>query len=151
VAGFVITLWLGLLCEGGAVAVDALVPDLGSSKIPDQDTLTELAQLPLPPGRSYVVFATGTVRSKLQISVGLQLDAFDATAQTSVVGGVADDLETTFAAGFALTIATTLPPDPDLFVVARLSAWTDGTGYIPTILGIKIVALSVDSLSITTA
>jgi hypothetical protein len=134
--------------------VDALVLEPEEYRVQDHER-TEIAQLPLPPGRSYVVFAKGAVSGMGRISVGFELDALDVVDKTWVVAGVrSPDLweqVDVVQATFALTIATTMPPDPDPPLVARLSTYcsleTNLTGL--TILDLTIVALTVDNLSVT--
>ena len=61
--------------------------------------------------------------------------------------------EDEFRTAFALTLATALPPDPDLFVVATLSVkrFPEAGPVDAQLDNVKIVALTVDNLSVTSS
>jgi len=80
--------------------------------------LTPVVQIaPMPPGRSYLVWATGHVAISHAL-VGIELEAFGAKDWIALADGGGG--LTSYA--FSLTVGTTLPPDEDLFTVAKLSA-----------------------------
>ena len=126
--------------------------------------LNELHRLFLPAGHSYVVSAKGQLHARQAPRVTLRLDAFDAVDEAhfshlalgdpfSDVIGEADPLVNSGQAAFSLAVTVTLPNDEDLFVIARLS----GAASLAASMGradvrnVKIVALTVDSLSINPA
>jgi hypothetical protein len=132
------------------MATDAVVLEQsGELALPTE--LTTVLQLgPLQTGRSYVIWAKGSI-STSATEAHLELEAFN----------VIDDVGITFLANighasFSLAVAITLPPDDELFVVARLSgrasAVTDPHhSSIAIVKNVKIVALTVDTLQVQTA
>jgi hypothetical protein len=130
------------------MSTDALVLDHPGQSDLLTPEFRELDRLQLPPGRSYVVFAKGHVSVRVT-HVTFRLEAFDSTDETmysyfSGASGFEDGHAT-----FSLSVATTLNDDPDLFVVATLSAAC--SQGLATVSNVKLVALTVDNLAITTA
>ncbi len=80
-----------------------------------------LDQLPLEPGRSYVILAKGDVFAWVAEAT-FRLEAFDATDETMFTQGAYPPIFQGGHGSFALAVATSLPPDPDLAVNATLSA-----------------------------
>ena len=107
-----------------------------------------LAKLHLEPGKSYVVFAKGWVVA----GGGTQQATFRLEA---LLPGTTDestmvlDMPWPLTHGsFSLAVATALPPDPDLFVDARLWGHTE---IFCQVRDVKIIALAVDSVTVTTS
>lgn len=48
--------------------------------------------------------------------------------------------------GFSLVVGPTLPPDDDLYTVAKLSAWSQGDGAL--VQSPKLALLAVDSVAV---
>jgi hypothetical protein len=102
----------------------------------------------MQPGRSYVVWALGTVVLRIALAA-FELEAFDAKASTRIAtpGRASALMSTTFS----LTVATTLPADDDLFTTAKLSGnfnGLGGAGPAAVVENAKLVALAVDSVTI---
>jgi hypothetical protein len=108
------------------------------------ETMTTLVEFkPIPVGRSYVVLGMGHMEV-VDAEATIELEAFDAkhTVQLSQVR----------EATFSLVVGTTLPPDDELYTVAKLSA----SVYVHTpqeprgasALTAKLVLLPVDSLAV---
>jgi hypothetical protein len=108
--------------------------------------MTPIVQLaPMQPGRSYVVWATGSLNIRNAL-VNVELEAFDAKDTIQLAGE--NDLET-----YALAVGTTLPPDEDLFTVAKVSAAIahvfspNEEADVATVHG-RLVVLAVDSVTV---
>jgi hypothetical protein len=139
---------------------DVLVLDHPGPSRPMTTSLNELHRLFLPAGRSYVVFAKGQLFARQAHRATLRLEGFDAVDEASFsnlalgepfsfVIGEADPLRFSGQATFSLAMTVTLPDDEDLFVIARLSgAVSDGKADVRNV---KIIALTVDSLTINPA
>jgi len=94
---------------------DAIVATAQFVKI-ESAALTPVVQIaPMPPGRSYLVLATGHVHISHAL-VSIELEAFGAKDWTQAAEGGIN------IHAFSLTVGTTLPADEDLFTVAKLSA-----------------------------
>ena len=132
------------------MATDAVVLEQ-SGELTLPPDLTRVVQLgPLQPGRSYVIWAKGSIFTT-NSTANFELEAL----------GAKDEGEFSFStnlgdASFSLAIATTLPPEEDLFVVAKLSGRArvlsggPHTGFA-IVKNVKIVALAVDTLDVQTA
>jgi hypothetical protein len=129
------------------MSTDALVLDHPAQSDLITHEFRELDRQFLPPGRSYVVFAKGEVSATVA-HVTFRLQAFGATDETKLTHF---SPEASFAEGhstFSLAIATTLPDDEELFVVATLSAAL--SQGLANVRNVKLIVLAVDSLQITT-
>lgn len=111
-----------------------------------EQTLVQLA--PIPPGRSYVISAKGSVFASNALAT-LTLEAF----------GAKDSVEIGFSAGqgnasFSLVVGVALPPDDELFTVAKVTGSSrvfsggPATGFTAA-KGVKLVVLAVDSVSVS--
>jgi hypothetical protein len=102
---------------------------------------------PIPPGRSYVFWATGHVALSHAL-VDIELEAFGAKDWIQHGSGGND------RGPFALVVGTTLPPDEDLFTVAKLSGRIRddfaSPGEPPATASItaRLVMLAVDTLTV---
>jgi hypothetical protein len=67
----------------------------------------------MQPGRSYLVWASGVFHIDNAL-ITVELDAFHETDTITLFGDTHHS--------FALAVGTTLPPDEDLFTVAKVSA-----------------------------
>ena len=129
------------------MATDAIVVEHAEHVLLGSDMTTIVQLAPLQPGRSYVISAIGSIFIGNSV-VTLELEAFDAT-HTVRLQYPPDALE----ASFALALGTSLPPDDELFTVAKLSGRThpfhgttaDATASIQTA---KLVVLAVDSITV---
>lgn len=134
------------------MATDAVVLEQSGELTlpPDLTTVVQLG--PLQPGRSYVIWAKGSIFTT-NSTANFELEALGL--------GAKDEGECSFGtnlgdASFSLAIATTLPPEEDLFVVAKLSGRArvlsggPHTGFA-IVKNVKIVALAVDTLDVQTA
>ena len=91
-------------------AVVVAIEDPAAIEAPgDFTTLVQFA--PLPPGRSYLVWACGGLISSRAL-VTVKLEAFDATHSIDLGQGLNP---------FSLAVGTTLPADDDLFTAAKVS------------------------------
>ena len=106
-----------------------------------------LERIHLEPGASYVVLAKGEVFAWVAEAT-LRLEAFDATDETKFTQGAYPPIFQGGHGSFMLTIATTLPDDDELYVDATLSART--AQGLSIVRNVKMIALAVDSLSVTT-
>jgi hypothetical protein len=129
------------------MATDAVILEQVGDVVlgPAEQTLVQLA--PIPIGRSYVLSAKGSIFAS-NARVTLTLEAFDAK----------DSVEIGFSGGqgqasFSLVVGVSLPPDEDLFTVAKISGSSKAhAGGQHTSLavaqGVKLVVLAVDSVSV---
>jgi hypothetical protein len=116
-----------------------LLEQVGNANLAEGQTLVRLA--PIPTGRSYVIWAKGSVFGNDFIA-RFVLEAF----------GTRDSADITFSSGqgqasFSLVVAVTLPPDDDLFAVATVTGETLDGFAVAT--GVKLLVLAVDSVSVT--
>jgi hypothetical protein len=128
------------------MATDAIVVTNSELVHVQGAAMTPLVQLlPMTPGRSYVVWASGTLHIE-NAHVTVELEAFG--AQDSVQLGAVNH-----HVPYALAVGTTLPPDEDLFTGAKVSAAIDSEAdpSLPsraaTING-RLVVLAVDSVTV---
>jgi hypothetical protein len=99
------------------VATDAIVVTNSNVVRIETMAMTTIVQLsPMQPGRSYLVWATGLLHAQNAL-VTIELEAFDAKDTIDLYGGAG-----AIHHSFSLAVGTTLPPDDDLFTVAKLSA-----------------------------
>ena len=112
----------------------------------EEQTLVQLA--PIPPGRSYVITAKGSVFAHNSRST-LTLEAF----------GAKDSVDIGFSpeqgqASFSLVVGVALPADEDLFTVAKLVGTSrpfmggPETG-LAVVTDAKLVVLAVDSVTVS--
>jgi hypothetical protein len=131
------------------MATDAVVVEQAGELTlpPDLTTVVQLG--PLQTGRSYVIWAKGSIVTS-NADAFLELEAFGAT----------DEAEITFLtqignASFSLAVTPILPPDDELFVVTKLSGRARVVSPSHTsfaiVKNVKIVALAVDTLEVRTA
>ena len=110
--------------------------------------MTPIVQLaPMQPGRSYLVWASGLIDIK-NCLVTIELDAFHETDTIELAG---PEFGTETDHPFSLAVGTTLPPDEDLFTVAKLSAAISVVLAEPTEVRVhtaRLVVLAVDSVSV---
>jgi hypothetical protein len=120
-------------------AVVVAIEDPAAIEAPgDFTTLVQFA--PLPPGRSYLVWACGgLIISRALVTV--KLEAFDATHSIDLGQGPNP---------FSLAVGTTLPADDDLFTVAKVSARARALpGPVEvSFQQIRLVVLAVDTLAV---
>jgi hypothetical protein len=130
------------------MATDAIV--VANTQLVRIDTMamTPIVQLaPMQPGRSYVVWASGTLHIETAL-VDVELEAFDAKNTIQLAGS--NDIQS-----YSLAVGTILPADDDLFTVAKVSAAVRDTlgegdrGSASTIDG-RLVVLAVDSVTLQT-
>jgi hypothetical protein len=110
-----------------------------------------LAKLHLEPGKNYVVFAKGDVYSAgAMVEATFRLEALlpEATDETTMVTQGFDEPYPAAHGSFSLSVAIALPPDPDLFVDAAL--WGHCSNSC-SVRNVKIIALAVDSVTVTTS
>jgi len=130
------------------MAADAVLVFQGEDVVLGQVEKTLVKLAPMQPGRSYVVWAKGQLFSRNSHST-LRLEAFD-DAKDSVEISFSDNQCLT---SFALMVATTLPPDDDLFTVAKITGTSrpfvggpeTGTAIVKNA---TLVVLAVDSIRV---
>ena len=129
------------------MSIDAFVLDHAAEIQVGQEPRV-LGKLHLEPGKSYVVFAKGEVVAgggMQQATFRLEALLPEATDETTMVFDVPWPLT---HGSFSLAVATALPPDPDLFVDATLSGHCE---IFCRVSNVKIIALAVDSVTVTTS
>ena len=131
------------------MTIDAVVLEqVGDRVVLGQAEKTLLQLAPLPNGRSYLISAKGSVFAS-NSRCKLTLEAFG--AKDSVDVGFS---EKQGQGGFSLVVAVSLPPDEDLFTVAKLTGsskpFVGGpeTG-LATVTFAKLVVLAVDSVTVS--
>jgi hypothetical protein len=100
---------------------------------------------PMQPGRSYVVWAMGSVDLE-DAQVTLELEAFDARNTVALL--MVNERQ---RSSFSLAVATTVPADDELFTVAKLSAEMQTISALPSFVVVqtaRLVVLAVDSVSV---
>jgi hypothetical protein len=113
------------------------------------ETFTELARQQLGPGRSYVVQAKGEVFADMaEATVRLEVLGFDSDETRFTMGSFAPILLGGFGT-FALTTAFTAPDDEDFATAAIVSA-ARTKGSLSIVRRVRLLVLTVDSLSFTT-
>jgi hypothetical protein len=132
------------------MSIDAFVLDQPAVVGVDRNP-SVLAKLHLQPGKNYVVFAKGDVFSVgAMVEATFRLEALlpEATDETTMVIQGFDERFPQAHGSFSLAVATALPPEEDLFVDAALwghcSIWC-------RVSNLKIIALAVDSVTVTTS
>ena len=129
------------------MAADAVLVVQGEDVVLGQAERTLVKLAPMTPGRSYVVWAKGQVHATNSRST-LFLEAFD--GKDSVEIGFSNNQG---QASFSLVVATTLPPDDDLFTVAKVTGTSlpfvggPETG-LAVVKNAKLVVLAVDSVQV---
>ena len=129
------------------MSIDAIVLDQPAEVDVGKEP-SVLAKLHLEPGKSYVVFAKGDVVAgggTQQATFRLEALLPGTTDETTMVFDVPWPLT---HGSFSLAVATALPPDPDLFVDARLWGHCE---IFCRVSNVKIIALAVDSVTVTTS
>jgi hypothetical protein len=130
------------------MSIDAFVLDHAAEIQVGQEPRV-LGKVHLEPGKSYVVFAKGLVvaggAGTQQATFRLEALLPEATDETRMVLDVPWPLT---HGSFSLAVATTLPPDPDLFVDATLSGHCE---IVCQVSNLKIIAVAVDSVTVTTS
>lgn len=131
------------------MTIDAVVfEQVGERVVLVQAERTLLQLAPLPAGRNYLIYAKGSVFASNSRS-RLTLEAF----------GAKDTVDVGFSekqgqAGFSLVVGVSLPPDDDLFTVAKLTGsskpFVGGpeTG-LASVTFAKLVVLAVDSMTVS--
>jgi hypothetical protein len=125
-----------------------LLEQVGDTVVLVQSERTLLQLAPIPPGRNYLIIAKGSVFASNSRST-ITLEAF----------GAKDSAEIGFSekqgqASFSLLVGVSLPPDEDLFTVAKVSGsskpFVGGpeTG-LAVVRAVKLVVMAVDGLSVT--
>lgn len=130
------------------MSTDAFVVDHPGMTDPLEDWQVIDQFGPLQPGRSYVVFAKGDVFAWVaEATFRLELGSF-ASDETMFTFGAYPPIFQGGHGSFSLSVATTLPPDEELFVMATLSGRR--SQGLCNVRNVKIIVLAVDSVSVAT-
>lgn len=123
------------------MATDVVVVERIATPTFTEEEQTIIQFAPIPTGRSYVISATGDVEL-IRSHLILTLTAFDARDSVAI-----DFNNGGGRVSFSLVVGVTVPPDEELFTVAKVTGikWSMGDAILHSV---RLVVLPVDSVTV---